>query len=280
MLITDALALPLFHRALTAGLLVSVACGIVGTLVVVKRISSISGGLSHAAFGGVGLGYLLGFSPMLGALGFCVACAGVLAYTYRRRKQSLDTLISMLWSAGMALGMLFIALSPGYVPDLSSYLFGSIIFVPAEYIHFALALDVLVVLTVLLAFNRIQAVCFDEEFSEISGVKVDLFFLLLTVLTALTVVTLIRVAGVILTIALLTTPAVIARHWSSSLGQMMSRATALTAASIAAGLFFAYWLSAKYGVEAPTGPVIILLLTTVYVASLVLRAMLGRGELR
>lgn len=277
-MLSDALAMPLFQRALIAGLLVSIACGVVGTFVVVKRISSISGGLSHAAFGGVGLGYLLGFSPMLGALGFCLACATIVSFTYRRRKASLDTLISMMWSCGMALGMLFIALTPGYAPDLSSYLFGSIIFVPHQYLLFAVALDAVVLGITIFLFKELQAVSFDEEFSEVSGLHVDLLFLALALLTAVTVVTLIRVAGVILTIALLTTPAVVARHWSQSLGSMMIKAVSLTAVSIAAGLFLAYWLSAEYAVEAPTGPLIILLLTAVYIFSTAVRSFLARGQ--
>jgi zinc transport system permease protein len=280
MFITEALSMPLFHRAVAAGLLVSVACGIIGTYVVVKRMASISGGLSHAAFGGVGLGYFGSFSPMLGALGFCTASAALLGIVYRRRKTSLDTLISILWSLGMALGMMLIALTPGSAPDLSSYLFGSIVFVPEEYLKFAFALDILVVGMSWVFFKEFQAVSFDEEFSEVSGIAVEPIFISLLIMTALAVVTLIRVAGVILTIALLTTPAVIARQWSNSLKKMMLLSILLTAASIVSGLFLAYWLSARYAVDIPTGPLIILLVTLLYGISTGLQFFRHRGSLQ
>ncbi|MFN8389982.1 MAG: metal ABC transporter permease [Bdellovibrionota bacterium] len=279
MFLTEALSLPLFQRAVAAGLLVSVTCGIIGTYVVVKRMASISGGLSHAAFGGVGLGYMLGFSPMLGALGFCVGSAVILGMVYRHRKDSLDTLISIFWSLGMALGMLFIALTPGYAPDLSSYLFGSIVFVPENYLTFSFALDVAIVLVTVILFKEFQAVSFDEEFSEVSGIAVEAIFVFLLALTALAVVTLIRVAGVILTIALLTTPAVIARQWSESLQKMMVLSTLITAGSILSGLFSAYWLSERYSVDVPTGPLIIVLVTVLYGISTAARSATVRGRL-
>jgi len=278
-LLIEAFSLPLLQRALLAGLLVSIACGIVGTYVVLKRISSITGGLSHSAFGGVGLGYFCGFSPLAGALGFCMACAVLLTIVYRKRREGLDTLVSMLWSLGMALGMLFIALTPGYAPDLSGYLFGSILFVPNEYLLLCFALDVLILLTVILFSKYFQAVCFDEEYAETAGLSVDFILLCLLLLTALTVVFLIKVAGVILSIALLTTPAVVARHWQSSLSSIMLFAVLLSAFGIAAGLFITYGLSAAWEVETPTGPLIIICLTFVYVVSLALRWLGTRGEL-
>lgn len=276
----EALSVPLFQRALLAGLLISIACGIIGTYVVVKRISSITGGLSHSAFGGVGLGYLCGFNPLAGALGFCIACATLLAFVYRRKREGLDTLVSMLWSLGMALGMVFIALTPGYAPDLSGYLFGSILFVPDQYLYLSLSLDVLILLSVILFSKYFQAICFDEEYAESAGLSVDFILTALLLLTALTVVLLIKVAGVILSIALLTTPAVIAQHWRGSLRAMMCAATALSALGIACGLFLAYWLSASWDIETPTGPLIILCLSSVYVVSLLSRWLSTRGELR
>jgi len=276
---TEALAIPLFHRALAAGLLVSIACGVIGSYVVVKRISSISGGLSHTAFGGVGLAYFFGFSPLLGALGFCLACSVLLGVVYQRRRESLDTLISILWAVGMAVGMVFIALVPGYAPDLSSYLFGSIIFVPENYLFLCAALDVAILLVVALYYKQFQAVSFDEEFSAVAGLKVEWIFILLLLLTSLTVVMLIRVAGVILTIALLTTPAVIARHWSSSFTTIMRGAVYVSALCIGAGLFGAFWLSARKSIEVPTGPLIILIVTGVYIVSSFARWFLARGTL-
>jgi zinc transport system permease protein len=242
-----------------------VACGIIGTFVVVKQMASVSGGLSHAAFGGVGLGYLLGVDPMVGATGFTLCCGFGIGLAYRRIRHGLDTLIVMTWSIGMALGMLFVALSPGYAPDLMSYLFGSILFVSRNHVLLVAGLDVVIVLTVAALFKEFQALSFDEEFTEVTGVPVGAVLYVLLALIALTVVNLIRVVGVILVIALLTFPAVIARAWCDALPRMMVLATLIGAACTTAGLFLSYWLTV------PTGPVIILLAVAIYIASSALR---------
>jgi zinc transport system permease protein len=273
----EALALPFFQRALVAGLLASVACGIIGTYVVVKQISSISGGLSHAAFGGVGLGYLLGFDPTLGATLFALASGAFIGVAYRRLRSSLDTLISMVWSGGMALGILFVALAPGYAPDLMSYLFGSILFVPDGYVKLTAALDGLLVVVVALLFKELQAVSFDEEFAEVMGVPVQAVFQVLLALTSLAIVVLMRVVGVILVIALLTIPAAVARQWSESLVRMMTLSSVVGAMCTTGGLFLSYGLSERFGLNVPTGPLIIVLAVVVYGASSGLRAAVQRG---
>jgi len=258
---------PFIQRALAAALAASVACGIVGSYVVVRRIASISGGLSHAAFGGVGLGYLLGFDPMLGATGFALACSLGLGMAERKLGPGLDTLIAMVWAVGMALGIVFISLAPGYAPDLMSYLFGSLLFVPAHYVGMVLLLDAVIVVTVALLFKEFQAVSFDEEGARVAGVPVALIQHLLLALVALAVVTLIRVVGVILVIALLTIPAAVARQWTDTLIRMMVVATLVGAVCSTAGLFLSYWLADWFGVNLPTGPLIVLLAVGVYGAS-------------
>ena len=275
-MISEALSYPFFQRALAAGLLAAVACGIVGTLVVVRRIASISGGLSHSAFGGVGLGYLLGFEPMLGALGFGVLSALGIGLAELRLRQGMDTLIAMVWAVGMALGILFVSLAPGQAPDLLGYLFGNILLVSPGYVALVAALDLVVVGTVLLLFRRLRAVAFDEEFAWVIGVPVEALFLLLLTLVALTVVVLIRVVGVILVIALLTIPAAVARHWTDRLSRMMALAVLTGAVSISAGLFLTFGLSSEFGIDLPTGPSIILLAAAVYAVSAVARSLTGR----
>jgi zinc transport system permease protein len=274
--IGEALSYPFFQRALAAGLLAAVACGIVGTLVVVRRIASISGGLSHSAFGGVGLGYLLGFEPMLGALGFGVLSALGIGVAELRLRQGMDTLIAMVWAVGMALGILFVSLAPGQAPDLLGYLFGNILLVSPGYVALVAGLDLVIVGTVVVLFRRLRAVAFDEEFAWVIGVPVGVLFLLLLTLVALTVVVLIRVVGVILVIALLTVPAAVARHWTDRLSRMMALAVLTGAVSIAAGLFFTFGLSSEFGIDLPTGPSIILLAAAVYGVSAVARSLTGR----
>jgi zinc transport system permease protein len=268
----EALELPFFQRVLVAGLLASVACGILGTYVVSKGMASISGGLAHAAFGGVGLGTLLGFPPMVGAAGFSVLAAVAVGLAHRRLRSSLDTLISMVWALGMALGIIFVALTPGYVPDLMSYLFGSLLFVSWDYVAVVAVLDLVIAVAVGLLYKELQAVSFDEEFAEVAGVPIERLLLVLLALIALAVVTLIRVVGVILVIALLTVPAAIARHWSHTLARMMLVATGVAAGCTTVGLFLSFGISGAFAVSIPAGPLIILLAVACYGVSGALRA--------
>jgi zinc transport system permease protein len=271
----EALELPFFQRVLVTGLLASIACGVLGTYVVAKGITSLTGGLAHAAFGGVGLGYLLGFHPMLGAAGFAVFASLAIGLAYRRLGSGLDILISMVWAVGMALGILFVALAPGYAPDLLSFLFGSLLFVTPTYLVLLGLLSVAVVGLTALLFKEFQAVSFDEEFAEVTGVPVEGVFLLLLALTALAIVTLIRVVGVILAIGLLTIPAAIGRQWANGLLRMMGVASIVCAACTTSGLFLSYGLSKAFGLSAPPGPLIILLAALLYAASSAARALTG-----
>ena len=262
----DAFSLPIFQRVLIAGLLASLACGMLGTFIVAKRISSLSGGLAHAAFGGVGLGYFFGFSPMLGAAGFGVFSALAIGFGARRLRAGIDTWISMVWAVGMALGIVFVALTPGYAPDLMSYLFGNLLFVSWHYVLVIGLLDLLIGVVVVSFFKEFQAISFDEEFSEVVGVRVDRLFLLLLVLVALGIVTLIRVAGVILVIALLTMPAAIARHWTDDLRRMMLLATGVSVVCTMAGILISYALGSLPEMRAsiPPGPLVILFAAVLY----------------
>jgi zinc transport system permease protein len=257
----DILTYAFFQHALAAGVLMSVACGIIGAYVVVKRIALISGGISHSAFGGIGLGYLLGFDPILGALVFSLASALGIGVASRVAGEYEDTLIATMWATGMALGILFVSLAPGYAPDLFSYLFGNILFIPTSDLLLMLALDLLIVGVVYLFYNELLAVTFDEEFASIMNIPVQRISLLLLCLTALTVVMLIRAVGVILVIALLTLPAAIGRQHSTRLPHIMGIAIIL-------GILFTFcgmWLS--YLLTVPSGASIILISAVCYAAS-------------
>ena len=269
----EVLELDFFQRALAAGLLASVACGIAGTLIVVQRLAATSGGLAHAAFGGVGLGYLVGFPPILGAALFAVGGAMVVAHFERRQAGGLDALITMFWAVGMALGVVFIALTPGYAPELMSYLFGNILFVPIEYLFAVLGLDLLILL-VLWRFRRLfVAVVFDEEQAEIAGAPVRATKLAMLALIALTIVVLIRVVGIVLVLALLTIPAMVAQHWARSLRQMVLFAVTIGATCVVVGLFGSYRLD-----PLPPGPLIVLVGAVVFVLSLFVRQFVQHAE--
>lgn len=262
-MIDEVLSQPFFVRVLAAGLLASIPAGVIGTLIVVKKMSSITGGLAHAAFGGVGLAHLLGFYPLYGAAGFGILSGLGVAAAHRKRV-SLDTAISMVWSVGMALGILFISMAPGYAPDLTTYLFGSILFASWDYVLLVALLDVIIVVTVVLLYDVFVALSFDEEFAEIVGVRVGLLWVVLMTLVALSVVALIRVVGVIMAIALLTVPAATARHWVGSLAGMMAVGSALAAAGTLCGILGSYFLSEALALSVPTGPLIVVIIAGLY----------------
>jgi len=236
-----------FRNALIAGVLASIACGVIGTLIVVKKMVSISGGVSHAAFGGIGLGYLLGFDPIFGALLFTLASSLGIGILRKRTKLSEDAAVGILWVTGMSLGVTFIGLSPGYAPDLFSYLFGSILTVPLSDIIVMMILDAIILLVVFLLYEGFLAISFDEEFATAAGVPVEQVYLVLLSLVALTVVVLIRIVGVILVIAMLTIPATITWQFSHKLKQIMIISVLLSAAFTTEGLWLSYLLNLASG---------------------------------
>ncbi|WP_346429559.1 metal ABC transporter permease [Methanothermobacter wolfeii] len=246
------------RNAIVAAVLVSIACGVVGSYVVTKRIVSISGGISHAAFGGVGLGYLMGVSPVTTAIPFTVGAAISMGAVTRKTGISEDTAIGILWSAGMALGIVFINLSPGYVPDLFSYLFGNILMVTPIDLWTMLILDLIIISSAVLFEREFLALCFDEEYAEVLGVPVDTFYLYLLALVALSVVVLIKAAGIILVIALLTIPAAIAKNFSMNMKDIMVKATLTGVLTALAGL----WISYEFNLS--SGAIIVLLLTALF----------------
>ncbi|MBL7662470.1 metal ABC transporter permease [bacterium] len=265
-------SLSFLERALIVAVLTAFYAGLIGTFVVAKRMSSVAGGISHAAFGGVGLGFALGINPMFGALCFAVAAALIITEIYLRRGEVLETLISALWSIGMSLGILFIALTPGYAPDLMGFLFGNILLVSPEYILITLLTLVAVLGLVYLRFPELQAVTFDEEYSTVIGLPVKRELMLLFVLIAISVVLLMKIVGVVLTIALLTLPAVIARRYTTSLKGMIFVATLLALGTSILGILLAYQASVQFNLNLPTGPCIILLTSVLYLGSLLSQA--------
>jgi zinc transport system permease protein len=257
----DALQYDFMRHALAAGFLAAIACGIVGVYVVVKRIVFISGGIAHASFGGIGLGYLIGISPVLGAVFFTIASALGMGVVTRKTKLPEDTAIGILWAMGMALGIIFIGLSPGYAPDLFSYLFGNILTVPFSDLILMLILDAVIVTIVVALYKEFLALSFNEEFGVVVGVPVEALYFLLLCMIALTVVVLIRVVGIILVIALLTIPAALARRFTHSMWRMMLLAILFGVVFTFGGL----WLS--YELDLASGATIILLSGAVLLSS-------------
>ncbi len=263
----EALQFEFMRHAVVAGLLASVACGVVGSLIVVNRIVFISGGIAHTAYGGIGLAFFLGLSPLWGAVGFSVAAALMMAWISLTNKHRADTIIGVLWAVGMASGVILLDLTPGYNVDLMSYLFGSILAVPLSDLFLMAGLDVVVLAVICWHYNLFLAMSFDEEFAASRGVAVRKFYVLLVVLIALAVVLLIRVVGLILVIALVTIPPYVAEGHCRSLKGMMVLACILSAFFTLAGL----WLS--YALDLTSGASIILVAAAAFFASLALKGL-------
>lgn len=256
----EALHFEFMQNALAAGLLVSLACGIVGSLVVVNRMVFVSGGIAHAAYGGIGMAFFFGLPPLLGAAFFSLFVSVLIGILTLRNIHRSDTVIGALWAAGMALGIILIDLSPGYNVDLMSYLFGSILAVPRIDLWLALSLDALILIFIFIYYRELLAVSFDPEYAFLRGVSVRFIHFSLLAITALTVVLTIRVVGLILVIALLTIPPYIAERVSGSLGQMMCYSFLGSALFTVSGL----WIS--YAFNLTSGASIIMVATVVFFA--------------
>jgi zinc transport system permease protein len=274
----DAVAAHTFLRnALIAGLLASVACGVIGTYVVTRRISLIAGSLAHSVLGGMGAAYYLRavydwqwLHPLHGAIAAALISAFIISAVRTYSSEREDTVISALWAVGMAVGIVFIFRTPGYKTDLMTYLFGNIVMADVRALQMLVALDIIVVSVGLMFYNQLLAVCFDEEFARVRGISTGFFYTLLLCLTALTIVTLIYVVGIILVIALLTLPVAVAGHFSRKLWQMMLLSALLSA------IFTTMGLALSYGPDLPAGATTILLAAAVYVAVKVISRIVKR----
>jgi len=261
---------PFLQHALLGGLLASLGCGIIGSYVVVNRITFLAGGIAHTALGGMGIAYYLGVDPIFGALAAALTGALIIGTVSLRWRQHEDTLIGALWAIGMAVGVMFISRTPGYNADLMSYLFGNILMISDGDLYLMALLDGVILMLVTLFYKVFLAVSFDEEFARLRGLPVGFFYLLLLCMVALTVVLLIRVVGLILVIALLTLPAAIAGQYLRSLWRMMVLATLLGV------LFSSAGLAVSYGPDLPAGATIIILAGSVYLISLAFGGFLRR----
>jgi zinc transport system permease protein len=228
------------QNAIMAAVLASIACGVIGTYIMEKKLVMMSGGIAHTAFGGIGLGYYLKVEPILTALGISIIAAVSVAALKRKAMTDSDLLIGMFWSLGMALGVVFIAMTPGYPPDIASVLFGNILAVSRSDLRLILGLDILVLATVYAFFQVFKAYIFDEEFSSVAGVPVRLLEYLMYILVAVTVVVMIRVVGIILVIALLTAPPAIAKQFTYDIKKIMGLSVLLGIAFCLAGLWVSY----------------------------------------
>ncbi|MCL2348737.1 MAG: metal ABC transporter permease [Planctomycetaceae bacterium] len=263
------------RQAFFVSALASLSFGVIGTFVVARRIGYLAGAISHCAFGGIGIGIFLqqavaagmaAFAPLLDpiavAVVFSIASALLIGVIQTRAKEREDSIIGAIWAIGMAVGVLFLDATPGY-HSISSYLFGDILLISTNGARLVGLLGIVVLVTVIVYFKRLEAVCFDEEYMRLRGLNTHFYLQLLLVLVAMTVVLMIQLVGIILVIALLTLPAATAARISVRLFPMVCWATVLCFLFSWCGLF----LSVRLNIAA--GPTIILVAGAGYITALI-----------
>lgn len=263
---------PFFMMALFAGLGSSIAGGVVGSYVVTKRIVFISGSISHAVLGGMGIALFLRrtfslswLEPIHGALVFAILSAFLIGLIHLYYKEREDTVIASLWTSGMALGVIFLSLTPGYNVEVFNFLFGNILWTSSKDLLVLFSLDLLIFTTILFYHRKFLAICFDERQAELQGLKVKSLYFLLLSLVAITVVLLIQVVGVILVIAILTLPAAMANLWTQKFSRMMVLGAIFGLIFNFLGIVFSFYLNW------PPGSTISLVATAGYFLSLGLK---------
>ncbi|MDR1781018.1 MAG: metal ABC transporter permease [Tannerella sp.] len=257
----DILQYTFFQNALIGSLLIAVACGIVGTYIVVRRLVLISGGITHASFGGIGLGFYLGINPFLTALGFAVVSAFGVKWVSRSQQVREDSAIAAVWSLGMAVGAVFMVMTPGYAPNLSSYLFGNILTITR--MDIVVAAIAVAALCVFFAIRRREIVysAFDRDFALTQRIPVKVIENVMTVFIAVTIVLSIRLAGIMLLMSLLTVPQMTVNLFTSDYCKIVVGSIVLGFLSCLGGLFLSY----IYNI--PTGAFIIILLLFCFMAA-------------
>lgn len=250
----------LAHAAL-ACLLCGIACGIIGTYVVCRRLVFLSGGITHASFGGIGMAYYFGANPLLGALIFAILSAwGIETFTTRKQIRE-DSAIGLIWSLGMAIGIIFIYLTPGYAPNLMSFLFGNILSVTSTDIIWMAIVDAFILLIFATMYRPILYVAFDREYARSQNFPTRIVSYLMATLVAITIVISIRVVGIVLLISLLTIPAVIGNLISKSFNRILIYGSVIAALSAFAGLYISY----KTNIPSGASTIFVLTLTLIAV---------------
>lgn len=262
----DLLSYQFFTNALIAAILTSISCGIIGTYIVSKRLVFISGGITHTSFGGIGMGYFFGINPLFGAAIFSILSALGIEYMSKKTEVREDSAIAIMWSFGMAVGIIFIFLSPGYAPNLMTYLFGSILTVTKLDLIISAGITLIVILFFLLFYKVILFVSFDPNFAKSRQINVDLINYVLITLVALTIVMNIKVAGIILIISLLTIPQASANLFVKDFKKIIFLSIFIGLIGSISGLVISYY------VNIPSGATIIFTLVLIFLILRIVRS--------
>ncbi len=259
--------------ALISAVMASMVCGVIGVIIVEKKLVMMTGGIAHTSYGGVGLGYLLGFEPILGAFMFAVVAALGIGTIKNRNSGASDIVIALFWALGMALGIFFIGLMPGYPPTITTYLFGNIISVTTFDLILMAILTAIVMAVILIFFQDWKAYLFDPDFTKLSGKKTGLLQNVLLIVIALSVVVLIRVVGIVLVIALLTAPAATARLVSRKLTSRIAWSVLFSLIYSVSGLLI------STGIPIASGAVIVFFSIFSYVAVYIVTVLIKKHKM-
>ena len=243
----DILSYSFFQNALIGSLLASIVCGIVGTYIVTRRLVFISGGITHSSFGGIGIGVYAGLNPVLSAMAFAVLCACGIKWMSHKGDVREDSAIALFWTFGMSIGIIFCFLTPGFMPDMPSFLFGSILAVGPQDIALLLTVTCLVVAFFLMFYHSIVSVAFDSVFARSQHLHVDLIEYIMMILIAMTIVSTLRLVGIVLAISLLTVPQMTANLMTFNFKKMIFISILLGWIDCILGLFVSYWLNVPSG---------------------------------
>lgn len=247
-----------FQHALLGSLFASIACGIIGTYIVTRRLVFISGGITHASFGGIGIGLYTGISPLLSAAIFAVLSAFGVEWLSKRKDMREDSAIAVFWTFGMAIGIIFSFLSPSFAPDLSAFLFGNILTITLTDIWLLVGLSVLLIGFFTCFLNPIIYIAFDREYARSQRIPVTLFEYILMMFIALTIVSCLRMIGIVLVISLLTLPQMTANLFTNSFKKIIWLSIGIGYLGCLGGLFLSYQL------QVPSGAAIIFFSILVY----------------
>jgi zinc transport system permease protein len=256
----DVLQYTFFQHALIGSLFTCIACGMVGSYIVARRLVFISGGITHASFGGLGLGFYLGVSPILSALVFSIASAFGVEWLSKRQGVREDSAIAAFWALGMALGVICLFMTSGYAPNISAYLFGNILTITAVDIWFAGTFALVMTGVFICFFNAILYTAFDREFARIKGLKVDLIENLMMMAVAVCIVSSIRLIGIMLLMSLLTVPQMTANLFTAQFRNMVLYSIFISIVGCFSGLFLSYFLNVPSGAAIIFVQVIVFLL--------------------
>ena len=247
-----------FQHALLGSLFASIACGIIGTYIVTRRLVFISGGITHASFGGIGIGLYTGISPILGAAIFSVLSAFGVEWLSKRNDMREDSAIAVFWTFGMAIGIIFSFLAPGFTPDLSAFLFGNILTITLTDIWMLVILSLFLILFFYFFLTPIIYIAFDREYACSQRIPVRLFEYILMMFIALTIVSCLRMIGIVLVISLLTLPQMTANLFTHSFKKIIFMSIGIGFISCSGGLLLSYQL------QVPSGASIIFFSILVY----------------